>query len=95
MNSIGFGVKQRERLETKGDNPHILVMTATPIPRTMALSVYGDLDVSSIRHLPPGRQPVGTYAVGRNIAGAYLPVYEKGNEYGAPGIRGLPACGGK
>ena len=47
-----FGVKQRERLETKGDNPHILVMTATPIPRTMALSVYGDLDVSSIRHLP-------------------------------------------
>ena len=62
-----FGVKQRERLETKGDNPHILVMTATPIPRTMALSVYGDLDVSSIRHLPPGRQPVGTYAVGRNM----------------------------
>ena len=50
-----FDVKQRERLETKGDNPHILVMTATPIPRTMALSVYGDLDVSSIRHLPPGR----------------------------------------
>lgn len=59
-----FGVRQREALETKGDSPHTLVMTATPIPRTMALSVYGDLDVSSIRGLPPGRRPVKTYAVG-------------------------------
>ena len=59
-----FGVKQRKALETKGSDPHILVMTATPIPRTMALSIYGDLDVSSIRGMPPGRHPVKTYAVG-------------------------------
>ena len=58
-----FGVKQRQRLETKGVSPHILVMTATPIPRTMALSVYGDLDVSSIRELPKGRESVSTYAL--------------------------------
>lgn len=62
-----FGVKQREALETKGEAPHTLIMTATPIPRTMALSVYGDLDVSAIRGMPPGRHPVKTYAVGRNL----------------------------
>lgn len=62
-----FGVKQREALETKGESPHTLIMTATPIPRTMALSVYGDLDVSSIRGMPPGRHPVKTYAVGRDL----------------------------
>ena len=59
-----FGVKQRKALETKGGYPHILVMTATPIPRTMALSIYGDLDLSSIRGMPPGRHPVKTYAIG-------------------------------
>lgn len=59
-----FGVNQRKALESKGTAPHVLIMTATPIPRTMALSVYGDLDVSAIRGLPPGRQPVKTYAVG-------------------------------
>lgn len=62
-----FGVKQRKALETKGGYPHILVMTATPIPRTMALSIYGDLDVSSIRGMPPGRQPVKTYAIGHGL----------------------------
>ncbi len=62
-----FGVKQRKALETKGESPHILVMTATPIPRTMALSVYGDLDVSAIRGMPPGRHPVKTYAVGSDM----------------------------
>ena len=62
-----FGVKQRQALETKGTSPHILVMTATPIPRTMALSVYGDLDVSAIRGMPPGRQPVKTYAIGNDM----------------------------
>lgn len=62
-----FGVKQREALETKGEAPHTLIMTATPIPRTMALSVYGDLDVSAIRGMPPGRHPVKTYAVGRDL----------------------------
>lgn len=58
-----FGVKQRETLNTKGKNPDILVMTATPIPRTLALILYGDLDISIIYELPPGRQKIGTYVV--------------------------------
>lgn len=60
-----FGVKQRMKLERKGAHVHTLVMTATPIPRTMALSVYGDLDSSLIRELPPGRKPIHTYVVRR------------------------------
>ncbi|MPZ18606.1 MAG: ATP-dependent DNA helicase RecG [Luteitalea sp.] len=55
-----FGVLQRARLREKGVLPDVLVMTATPIPRTLALTVYGDLDVSTIRDRPPGRQPVKT-----------------------------------
>ena len=53
-----FGVLQRATLRSKGVNPDVLVMTATPIPRTLALTAYGDLDVSIIRDLPPGRQPI-------------------------------------
>jgi ATP-dependent DNA helicase RecG len=55
-----FGVAQRSALRQKGFNPHILVMTATPIPRTLALTLYGDLDLSVIDQLPPGRQEVKT-----------------------------------
>ncbi len=55
-----FGVDQRARLRQKSSNPHLLVMTATPIPRTLALTVYGDLEVSTINELPPGRKPVRT-----------------------------------
>ncbi|WP_322796478.1 ATP-dependent DNA helicase RecG [Tepidiforma sp.] len=55
-----FGVMQRARLRQKGANPHLLVMTATPIPRTLALTVYGDLEVSTLDELPPGRQPIRT-----------------------------------
>ena len=55
-----FGVDQRARLRQKGANPHLLVMTATPIPRTLALTAYGDLEVSTIDELPPGRLPVQT-----------------------------------
>lgn len=62
-----FGVGQRAALRDKGHNVHTLFMTATPIPRTLALSVYGDLDVSSIREMPPGRKPVKTYAVGEGM----------------------------
>lgn len=58
-----FGVKQRSALAEKGAYPHVLVMTATPIPRTLALILYGDLQISSIKELPPGRQPVDTFAV--------------------------------
>lgn len=58
-----FGVAQRAALAAKGTNPHLMVMSATPIPRTLALMIYGDLDVSVLDELPPGRQPIETYAV--------------------------------
>ena len=58
-----FGVNQRAALQHKGVYPHVLIMTATPIPRTMTLSVYGDLAVSLIKEMPPGRKPVKTYVV--------------------------------
>jgi ATP-dependent DNA helicase RecG len=67
-----FGVLQRSALRQKGFNPHVLVMTATPIPRTMALTLYGDLDLSVIDELPPGRQVVKTkYLEPRDRGKAY------------------------
>jgi ATP-dependent DNA helicase RecG len=56
-----FGVSQRASLREKGNNPHLMVMTATPIPRSLALTIYGDLDVSVLDEMPPGRQPVDTH----------------------------------
>ena len=61
-----FGVALRSRLSAKGDAPHLLVMSATPIPRTLALLMYGDLEVSIIDELPPGREPVDTFLVGES-----------------------------
>ena len=59
-----FGVRQRAKLSNKGNNPHILIMTATPIPRTLALMIYGDLGISLIDEIPPGRQKVITNVIG-------------------------------
>jgi len=70
-----FGVSQRAKLRGKGGNPHLLVMTATPIPRTLALTLYGDLDLSIIDEMPPGRLPIDTrilYVDERERAYAFL-----------------------
>ncbi len=62
-----FGVEQRSALAGKGARPHVLVMSATPIPRTLALIIYGDLDISVLDELPPGRQKVDTFALGEDM----------------------------
>ena len=62
-----FGVAQRTSLSEKSDHPHTLVMSATPIPRTLALMIYGDLDVSLIDELPPNRQPVETFVISSKL----------------------------
>ncbi|NTW00691.1 MAG: ATP-dependent DNA helicase RecG [Oscillochloris sp.] len=61
-----FGVEQRQRLRDKGFNPHLLVMTATPIPRTLTMTIYGDLETSVLDELPPGRQEIRTRWIGRD-----------------------------
>ena len=76
-----FGVAQRAALREKGQSPHVLVMTATPIPRTLALTVYGDLDITVLREMPPGRPEVKTYRVSqRRRSEAYNFVRKKVNE---------------
>ena len=72
-----FGVNQRTALSEKGNNPHVLVMTATPIPRTLAVILYGDLDISVIDELPPGRQKIVTRAVDESQRSACYDFVEK------------------
>ncbi len=72
-----FGVEQRASLQKKGIHPHVLIMTATPIPRTMTLSVYGDLAVSLIKKMPPGRKPVKTYVVDTSYTERLRKFFEK------------------
>lgn len=79
-----FGVKQRGALREKGESPDMLVMTATPIPRTLTMTVYGDLDISIIDELPPGRKPVKTHC--KPLSGR-LKVYE--------GVRSILQRGGR
>ncbi|MCI8525990.1 MAG: ATP-dependent DNA helicase RecG [Oscillospiraceae bacterium] len=62
-----FGVAQRAALQAKAENPHLLVMSATPIPRTLSLILYGDLDLSIVDELPPGRQAIDTFLVGERL----------------------------
>lgn len=84
-----FGVEQREILEQKGSNPHVLVMSATPIPRTLALTIYADLDVSVLDELPAGRIPIETYGVDSS----FLPrLYEFIKKEAAAGHKSYIVC---
>jgi ATP-dependent DNA helicase RecG len=84
-----FGVSQRVALRRKGENPHLLVMTATPIPRTLALSLYGDLDLSIIDELPVGREPVETMLL---RPAARSQAYERIREAAAQGHQAFVIC---
>ena len=79
-----FGVNQRALLSSKGNNPDVLIMTATPIPRTLCLTLYGDLDVSVINQLPPGRGKISTYRFSTQKAAG---VYERVREWVAKGTQ--------
>ena len=88
-----FGVNQRAALGQKADNPHMLVLSATPIPRTLALIIYGDLDVSVMNELPPGRQKVDTFAVGESYRQRVNQLHPQAGGGGASGIHRMPAGG--
>lgn len=77
-----FGVKQRSVIAGKGNNPDVLVMTATPIPRTLAIIVYGDLDISIIDELPPNRKKIETVAVKENMADRIIAFIKKNVDEG-------------
>ncbi len=89
-----FGVMQRSTLTSKGYEPDVLVMTATPIPRTLALTVYGDLDVSVIDEMPPGRIPIITRLYFENRRREAYQFIENELKKGTAGVCGLSACRG-
>jgi len=85
-----FGVNQREALRQKGTHPHVVVLTATPIPRTVAMTVFGDLDVSTIRVLPEGRAPISTHVVALSDNPGWFPrVWQRLSEEVAKGRQGF------
>ena len=84
-----FGVNQRGALAAKGDNPHVLVMSATPIPRTLALLIYGDLDISVLDEMPKGRIPISTYFVD---GGKRERAYNFVKKHVADGYQGYVIC---
>jgi ATP-dependent DNA helicase RecG len=88
-----FGVDQREALRLKGESPHVLVLTATPIPRTVAMTVFGDLDVSTITQLPKGRSPITSHVVGlAEHPGWIARVWERLAEELDAGHQGFVVC---
>ncbi|NBJ88975.1 ATP-dependent DNA helicase RecG [Acutalibacter sp. 1XD8-36] len=89
-----FGVKQRMALAQKGASPHMLVMSATPIPRTLALMAYGDLDVSVLDELPPGRQEIATYLIGPDKRGRAFGYVRKFLDEGRQGYLVCPLIEG-
>jgi ATP-dependent DNA helicase RecG len=86
-----FGVEQRDALRAKGAAPHVLVMTATPIPRTVAMTVYGDLEVSTLTELPAGRSPIQTHVVPAG-GKAFDRVWERIREEVAAGRQAFVVC---
>ena len=86
-----FGVEQRDLLRAKGDPPDVLVMTATPIPRTAAMLIYGDLDKTELRELPAGRSPIVTEVVGAGPL-ERVAVYERVREEVAAGRQAYVVC---
>src|SRR5690606_24510249 len=88
-----FGVEQRETLRAKGSNPHVLVLTATPIPRTVAMTVFGDLDVSTIRTMPAGRAGIETFVAPiAEKPGWFARVWERAAEEVAKGHQVFVVC---
>jgi ATP-dependent DNA helicase RecG len=86
-----FGVEQRDLLRAKGDSPDVLVMTATPIPRTAAMLIYGDLDRTELRELPAGRSPIATEVVGPGPL-ERTAVYDRVREEVAAGRQAYVVC---
>ena len=88
-----FGVMQREAIKQKGKkNPHVLTMTATPIPRTIAITAFGDLDVSTLRELPKGRKPIETFVVPVENAALVSRIWQRVSEEVAKGRQAFVVC---